>query len=287
MKKIIFILLILLNGAILRLNRLELFPPVKDVQVLSSRYLTAFISLLVIFLVYKFSCKYFHSRKTGLVSSFVLSVLPWALEQNRIVSEVNTALFILLLLDVILRKLPKTHLKILTLTLAIPLFYIFYPQLWIFRNLTIISLSQATVNALSLFSPDMWFFHNITFYHGGLREWGFIYLTLIPFLAIGLYKSVINRKIFPVCILIVFGIITSFSPFFPESREFYLAVPFIASIIGRGFTLMKLPSSLLGRFITIMVVMILSYEMSELLHFYFVHYPLQVNESLDKINIPY
>jgi len=289
MNKFIMLFSILIIAAVLRFYRIGIAPPLIEQSNLAMREVSALFGVVNVFLVYLITKKIFRNYKPGLLSAWIMSVLPWTLEQGRIVSQVNIALPIILLNLLLIRSIKNKLINCLIL-LALALFYIVYPQFWLFRNFQTIPLQNFINNFFSVISPDMWFFRNISFYHAGLRDWGFIYLTMFPVLIIGLYATAISKLKWLILLLIGLGAVTSASPFFPETSEFFLAIPVISLILATGFY--RLFSYLTNHGITfkilsVIYILLITYEISQLLHFYFVHYPQQVMGSITEIQIPF
>jgi hypothetical protein len=287
MKRVIFIVLILFWTAILRLFNLDKVPTLFHPSSYLPRLDTVVLSLLNIYLSYKLTTYYSNKVKVGLLSAFILAVLPWTLEEGRVYSTVNNGCAILLAGIFLWQKLQTQWAKIFISLITIVAFSIFYPDIWFLRSFKLIPVLNFRDNLFRLLSPEMWFFSNTTFYHGGLREWGFIFLSLFPFFVYGLIKFFIKKAIRVFILLGIIVIVAALSPYFPESREFFLVTPFLSLIIGKGLYEFVLIKKNAYHLITFIFIFFIVYEIFQLLHFYFVHYPLNVNDSVNKIYEPF
>lgn len=287
MKRIVFLVLILFLATILRFFRLDTVPPLFHSSSFLPRLITAIVSIVNVYLTYRLSARYSDRTKVGLLSAFVMGILPWTLEESRIYSSVNIGLAILLT-GIYIRKIFRTRWQTMSLAVVIlAVFFLIYPNIWFLKNFQLISILSFRDNLFRLLSPQMWFFNNITFYHGGLREWGMVYISMLPLLILGLIKSYNRKNIFLYLVFLILSIISAMSPFFPESREFFLVTPLLSFFIGKGFCELVSEKKVIYSLITFVLLLLIVYEISQLLHFYYNHYPLNVRESADKIYEPF
>ncbi|MBI4991478.1 phospholipid carrier-dependent glycosyltransferase [Candidatus Gottesmanbacteria bacterium] len=163
---------------------------------ISQRFFSASLSVGSVILLYLLVYRAFESAKIALLSAMIFSILPWTIEQGRIVSSVNIALFFLLGTILLAKKIKITALKWI-IYLSVPLIlYLAYTQFWLFRSKDFIpSLSKLTNDMFILTSPDFLFFKNPTFWWGGVRETGILYLSFLPFLFAGFYDIVTQKKL--------------------------------------------------------------------------------------------
>lgn len=285
----ITLLLISVYTIILRFWQIDRFPPLIDSSILPLRYLSAFLSVGSTMLVYLYATKIFKNVKLSLLASFVFTFLPWTIEQGRIYSQANYALFILLIFILFFNKPKRFYYKILFTVVCSLLFVIVYPDFWVFRSDSIISYQVNYLkNLFILTSPSLIFFQNITFWWGGIREFGIMHLAFLPVFLLGLYFLARTGKFEVLSLFSIIVFLSFTSPFFPESREFYLATPFFSIIASCGFyhfsKMTKEGFSYKKHLLLLLtVVLFLVYEMSQYLHFYFVHYPISVSENIDKV----
>lgn len=287
MKRAILLVLMMVMVSVLRFYRLDSVPPVLHSSSLLPRLVTAFISLINVFLTYKLSAQYSSRLKIGLLSAFIMGVLPWTLEESRLYSSVNNGLTVLLSGIYVGSKFRVKWQSLLIALISITAFTAVYHDIWYLKGFRLIGIEKFRDNLFELLSPQMWFFHNITFYHGGLREWGLVFISLLPFLIYGIFKpfTKVHRNI----IVILGGLIvcSSLSPFFPESREFFLATPLLSFLIGSGIYGIYALTKLKGKLMLAVLTIFFLYEISQLLHFYYIHYPINVRDSADKIYEPF
>lgn len=138
-----------------------------------------------------------------------------------------------------------------------------------------------------LLSADFFFFSNPSFWWGGMREWGILYGVFLPWLIIGLYVSIRERYLFLLVWIVSCFLLAAMSPFFPETREAYLAVPAIAIVLGLGVRTSMTWTTLPRRIFCVLMCLIVVYEMAQWLHFYTIHLPLQVKSNAQSISQPY
>lgn len=257
------------------------FPILID-SPLPFRLFTATFSILGVFFLYFYTKTIGQNKKIALLSAFLLASLPWSFEQGRIVSPPSNALTVLLFLFLIILHIRQLLIKIV-LSASIPIvLFIFYPQVWLFR--TIIPNAHFLENVFALLSPDFLFFHNFTFWWGGVREVGILYFSLLPFFLIGIYQFIFSKqkRIFIWMILIL--LISSASPFFPESREFFLILPFMCIILAKGIHTFISQKTIWMKWSGMLLLFIMIYEMMQFFHYYTVHHSQQVESNKQKIH---
>jgi len=286
MKHFILLLIIIFSLISLFWN-IDTIPPLLDASLLSSRLISAAVSTGSILLIFFYAKNSLKSRNIALLSTWTFSLLPWTIEQGRIISQPNVALFFFITLLILSQR--SNLIQKLFLYGSIPIgFYILYPQFWVFKidNLNF-SIKSIINNVFILTSPDFIFFKNITFWWGGVREIGIIHLSFLPFLVVGIYEVIINHKwnIFFWIGFILF--ISSLSPFFPESREFFLAIPFLSIIIAFGINGFFKQKSLISKVIFYLVFVMIVYDLAQFWHYYTVHYPQQILGNLSQIHEPF
>lgn len=282
------LIVIIFYAFILRFWHIGQIPPLIDQIYLSGRIFTAGLNILSAFLVYWLVRKNYHNIRLALLSSFIFSCLPWVIEQSRIVSQVNYALFVLLVISLICQSCNGSIIKLLVMIFALPVIYLIYPQLWIFHTKQPLPyLTDVINNIFILTSPDFLFYKNITFWWGGMREFGVMYLSLLPFFSAGLYKVIINRKIHIVICISIILLFSAVSPFFPESREFFLATPFISILVASGMLVFTQNKEISIRIILIILFIMFLYDIGQYLHYYQIHYPQEILSNISKINEPF
>lgn len=284
----IFLVWILLYSAVLRFWRLGQIPPLIDQSFLLARYTSAFLSLASVFLLYYYSKVVFKNVRLALLSAFVFMIAPWVLEQGRIVSQPNNSLFFILIILLWARVVKQALIRILLYASIFLILYIIYPQFWLFKtNHFNVSLINVLNNIFILLSPEFFFFKNPTFWWGGVRDFGILYLAWLPFLLVGLNDVVVNKKQRILLWISIVLLISVTSPFFPESREFFIVTPFISLIVASGIYKFFSRNDLLTRVLFFIVFVFMIYEIVQYFHYYTIHYPQQILGNRGHINEPF
>lgn len=284
MRKIILFSFIFIFAIISRFLFIGRIPPVIDTSVILSRHISAFLSVGSILLWFVLLRYNFRKIKLVLLSAWTMAVLPWAIEQGRIVSQANNALFFCLLIFLLIQRTNRHFFKIL-LWLFIPLgLYFIYPQFWVFRfKGNIPSIFEIANNLFILLSPDFLFFKNITFWWGGIKEFGVMYASFLPVFSLGLYELIVQKKYEFILLFIFMILISAASPFFPESREFFLSVPLISLVVGKGLYRLSLIENRWIKFTLFFLIVVMTYEMAQYFHYYTVHYGQEVIKNKAQI----
>lgn len=286
MRKILLFAFIVIFAIISRFLFIGKMPPLIDASLIFSRYVSAVLSVGSILLCYILIKHSFKRIKLALLSAFLMAVLPWTIEQGRIFSQVNNALFFCLLIIFFLEKINRRFYKIVLLLLIPAGLYFIYPQFWLFRlSQKMPNLADLLNNIFVLFSPDMLFFHNITFWWGGIKEFGIIYLSLSPFFLYGFYR-LINSGRYKLFFLLVFILlISSLSPFFPESREFFFSVPILSFATAYGIidSFDRNKKRKLVKLLIVFSLIFFFYEISQYFHYYTVHYGQEIIKNQSQI----
>jgi hypothetical protein len=286
MKKIFIFLSIIIYAILTRYAFFGSVPPLAAQSSLTVRFLSGFINLANIILLYLLVKKMHFKSKIALSAMWVFTIVPWSFEQGRVISGVNTVLFISLLTAVIFIFLNNKFLKILLAGLFFPGICYFFPNFWLFR-IENFNFTNFLNNLFYLLSGDFLFFNNMTFWWGGVKNSGIIYLSFLPFLLLGFSQIAIQgmRKIIYGIIIIL--LLSSASPFFPESREFFLALPLISIIIAIGMEKTFKINDYIKGFLMTLIFLFIVYDISQFLHNYFVHYPQWVLSNISRINEPF
>jgi len=288
MRKTNLLFVVLLYSFILRFWRLGQIPPLIDQSLFLARLTNAFLSLMSVFLLYYYSKVLFKNVRLALLSAYIFAIAPWVLEQGRIYSQANVALFILLAFLTVTIKLKSLYLKLFLSSIFYFLFSISYPQFWLFKMSQFeLSLNNVLNNIFIILSPEFFFFKNPTFWWGGVRDFGILYLAWLPFLLVGLNDVFVIKK---PRILLWIGIvllISVASPFFPESREFFIITPFISLIVASGIYKFFSRNDLLTRVLFFLVFVFMIYEIIQYFHYYTIHYPQQILGNRGHINEPF
>jgi len=273
----LFFSLIIIFAIVSRFLFIKELPPIFDNSVLLARYITAFLSVGSIFLLFLILITFNLRIKLIFLTIWTMAVLPWSIEQGRIFSQVSNALFFCLLFFLLIQKTKNFIFKILKLSF-IPFFlYFIYPQFWIFQLTSVFRFSSKLLNNIFIIvSPDFLFFRNITFWWGGIKEFGIMYVSFLPMFMYGLYRLIIEKKYSLFIIFIFLVIISAASPFFPESREFFLSIPLISLIVGKGMYQFLYVENKWIKFMFWILIILVIYEISQYFHYYSVHYKQEI-----------
>ncbi|MBI3379804.1 hypothetical protein HY029_03565 [Candidatus Gottesmanbacteria bacterium] len=284
MKGKILFLGILVFTAVTRLFLLNKIPPSINSSVYIWRLLSVFACLISTIVVYTLVKMNVRKKKIALLSSWIFVNLPWVFEQSRIISSPNLALTLVLLIMLLVLN-TKYKLRVVFLLFIPVIFFVSYPKMWIFHASEFkFNYINFINNLFMLFSFDFLFFKNFTFWWGGVKEFGVMFTAFLPFFIVGIYEM-INRQEFKLLLLIVFfGIFSALSPYFPESREFYLAVPIISFITALGIYCVTQKMKSVNRSILIFMIFLILYESAQFFHFYFIHYPQQIISNVSQIH---
>lgn len=288
MKRLYFLAVLFLYTLISRFWHIDSLPTVSSDTVLVGRFITAFASCATTVVLYRFVRSYGASTRIALLCVWVFSVAPWAIEQGRIFSPV--AIFTPVLLFS-LWMMQLLHFPILIILRSISIFLlvgVFYLFLWEYQKDTgITSIFLAFRNMFALFSPTMFFISNTTFWWGGVKEFGMLFLSFAPFFFSGFLRVIQQRQWRVLVYVIVFGIVASATPLFPEGRQFYPALPFLCYITAVGLNRLSFRTARIFQAAVCVFLLIWIYENMQFWHYYVTHYPIQVRSSLEKITVPF
>lgn len=277
-------ILLILYAVISRFFLIDKIPPLINQPDLTLRYFSAFANIVTLLILFWLIKKITHNSRVASLTSWVFALLPWTYEQGRIVSQPQFAVFGILLLLFLVYK-SKFRLRQIFYFFIPFIIYFAYPQFWLFKLKDFyFNIDSFTNNLFHLASFDFLFFKNTTFWWGGVKEFGVMFLAFLPFFLLGVYRLfVANRKKLIILFLFI-TLVAAASPFYPESREFFLSTPIIAYIVASGVDHMRSAKSLAFRlFLSILAVLIV-YEIAQFYHFYFIHYRQEVKSNLYQIH---
>lgn len=286
MNKFLFSMVILISFFI-RFFYLGIIPEENHLTSYGLRIMSSIENIGVLIMLYFITRRLIRNEAISLLSSFIFGTLPWTIEQSRIASEVNNFLFWFIFLLTIAINSRLKFIKVMAIVL-IPLFlYLTYPSFWLLKiNLYSFNLNNFINSIFLLTSFELLFFRNITFWWGGVREWGALHISFIPFLLVGIFQLLVKRIIYLIISIILILIISALSPYLPESREFYIVTPFLSVILALGILYFFRNDSIIKyRYPAIIIfVLVFIYDFSSLLHYYFVHYSQQVIGNIQNIH---
>lgn len=280
-----YLLLLVIWDLFSRFVFITKFPPLFSSQSINLRLIAVAMSSVNVVLIYYLSGILFANRKVALLSAWVLMILPWSIEQGRIGTSPNVSLsFFLLSIILFLKNFRSIRHIIFSLILLI-FTLIFFPGIWFFQNIiTVIKLESFVDNILYLTSPEFLFFKNIISWWEGVRYFGILFISLMPFILIGLYSLISRRIYFPLLGFSFVLIVSALSPFFPQSKEFYLSLPFISIIVAYGFYHLSISKSNLLKVAMYILILMIIYDQLQFFHFYFYHYPIQIMDGESHLN---
>lgn len=276
-------ILIIVLAFIVRFAFLGSIPPMV-VEVFPARIVSAFSGFFAVVLIYFLTKKSFKSKELALFTSLSLSLLPISIVENRIVSWVSVAVFLIIVSYFFI--IDKSPIKKVFgfLLFIIFLFYINKEILLINRLQTKFDFNLLLNNFFDALSFNKIFFTNDSYWSGGIRRYGMIYPEIIPIFLVGVFE-LLNKKRFD---LILFGLsvllIVSLSPTYPEAREIGLLAPIIAIILGFGglkvFNYFKRNTkNILVVISGLAYIIVLLYGIINFFHYYLIHYDFGVKQE--------
>lgn len=249
-------------------------------EVLYERFITASAGCFNIITLFFLSLHLFKNRRIASLTAWIYASIPWVIEQSRIVSHVQNiqfiTLFLLLLGLLIKNKFVKSIYLFLFSMITLFLFSLFIP-------LHLLPVSVYIQNVFNIFSPESLFFHNNAIWHSEFKEFGLIYSTLLPFFLIGIFYTISQYKKALILFLpFLFTIIAN--PSYPSFKEVFLFLPFLSTICAIGLHRLNTGAGRLHLLLLTTCVLFIGYEISQFLHFYFIHFPYQLQNNLPNIN---
>ncbi len=284
MKSNLIFALLLTYTAVSRFFLLDKVLPFTNNSVISGRIISATASLSITFLVFFCIKRFFHNTQIALISTWVISLMPWTFEQGRIISQPNLTLALVMSVLFFIQRVNFKSKKILLFLIPI-LFFFFYPQFWIFRVHEFkFDFYSLVYNLFTLLSFDFLFFKNISFWWGGVKEFGIMYLSFLPFFLVGIYQIIELRQIKLILLILLVATVSAASQFFPETREFYFSTPILALVVALGIYYCFLQTKFAIRILITGLFFLMIYELSQFYHFYFIHYPQEVISNFSQIH---
>lgn len=261
--------------------------PLMNGNFLPARLINILFFIINNWMVIWLTARYIRNKKIALLAGFYFSILPWTLEQSRIVSEPNSGLFIVLSLIFLLIKFRKIKFIYLLIPVGIFLFTKAYPHFFMLKSSWIqISLKKYISNLFFLSSPEFLFFRNTTFWWGGLTDFGVMMISLIPLFLLGIYISLLKNYKLILISSVGIWLISGLSIALPESREFFFITPLLCFYLSVG-TYVFARKNNFYRVLFIFLCLSIFYETAQVWHEYTKHYPLKVSGNLEKIYEPF
>lgn len=288
MRPVIVLALILIYTAISRFWHLDTTPPHLVTSEHTLRYMGVFAALMTTWLVHFYTRILRKNIKISLLAAWAFAVIPWAVEQGRVVSLPTLFLPIFLLLVIGVRTIQKKRARVAWSVITLAIIGVYYWQLWLWQTDSgFAPATKAFRHFFQVLSPEMLFVSNSTFWWGGIREFGMMFLSMTPFFLLGLIQLARARILSPLLWVLSIACIASFSPAFPEGRQAYLTIPFFCLFVANGMYLVCTQLSRWNRILSVGVCTVLIFEMIQFWHYYHIHYPMQVREHMKEIVQPY
>lgn len=276
-------ILILVIAFIVRFAFLGSIPPSVS-EVFPLRIISAVCGFFSVILSYYLVKRISKNKELALFSALSLAILPISIIENRIVSWVSVAVFLIIVSYFFI--IDKSPIKKVFgfLLFIIFLFYINKEILLINRLQTKFDFNLLLNNFFDALSFNKIFFTNDSYWSGGIRRYGMIYPEIIPIFLVGVFE-LLNKKRFD---LILFGLsvllIAALSPTYPEAREIGLLAPIIAIILGFGglkvFNYFKRNTeNILVVISGLAYLIVLLYGIINFFHYYFIHYDFGVKQE--------
>ena len=226
-------------------------------------------------IIYKLSA----NKKLVLFSGLFLAISPWHIEQSRIYSPAMLGLTVSLGGVFAATLTRKSFVRLLILVITGVMFYLVYPSVWIFNGIHFsLTINEFLQNLFKLISVDFLFYHNDSFWAGGFRTQGVLLVSYLPLLLPGLWYLLTNFKVSHIRLLLpflIFWILAASNPLFPDQREFFLVIPYLAVATAYG-AVVFFQEFESGKFIVktmlIMFAVFFVYEQILFFHWYTVHY---------------
>ncbi|KKR34305.1 MAG: hypothetical protein UT63_C0003G0021 [Candidatus Gottesmanbacteria bacterium GW2011_GWC2_39_8] len=233
-------------------------------------------------LVYFSTLGLWKNRTVSLLSVFWFYFSPVILTYGRLLSPIPSGIFLIVFLFFSFIYFENKLFKALSFIIFIILLKIIYPSFYLFNSF--FDYKHYSVNFFKLISGQFLFFTNDTFWWGGAREYGILFLAVLPFLIFGLYDLLVikGQKLkLPLYFIFSILILSAGSPHLPESQEFLLAIPFFAMILGKGAHLFFSShfSTILKYAIILSFAGFFTYQLIDFTHYYFIHYSLRVRNE--------
>lgn len=282
----IFTIGVITLAAISRLVYLGIFPPGGN-NSFWLRLPTSVAGITSIILLMLLIQKLSKNTRLSLVSGLMLSVMPWHIEQSRVYSTAMLGLTVLMIGALVYMYAQGKLIKLIVALATSLVFYFVYPDFWLFtQNGSLPTLNNYLNNMFKLISVEFLFFKNDSFWSGGFRMMGALLPSFIPLLIVGLFTVFQKlqlrhwRYFIPVAVI---WLISAANPLFPEGREFFLIIPYLALVLAIGvikvIEQLKISTIVIKVLITVLMFFV-SYEYILFTHFYTTHYSQRIGNEI-------
>ncbi len=313
------LLLVIIYALVSRLWFLNQIPPLLDTASYYPRLVSAIFGIATVAVIYFLSKLIYKNKRLALLTAWVFAVSPWSVEQGRVISQPTVALFCLLLISFLFLTVKNKIISRGLLIITPLVLYLTYPQFWLFRfTQPLPKIADFLNNLFYLISPEFLFFKNTTFWWGGVRESGIFFLAFLPFLILGIYRFITCychpdrsaswrrvegsstlrkledsstslgmtslKQIGLGLYFFVILLLSAASPFFPESREFYLAYPVLCLIVAVGIDYWWSSKTKISKIIFMFLFLFIIYDIGSFFHYYTIHYPQQIQINKGQFN---
>lgn len=267
---------IIFESILVRFLFIGSIPPGNHMLLRSFTALSGVGSIILLMLIVDQVTK---NRILSWLTGLSLSLIPWHIEQSRIISPVVWILALILGVFYINLLIRKKSLWLLSILIIIVSSIVWYPEA--FSGLTTlrsIPLNQLLNNLFHLMSFELWFFKNDSMWIGGIHEIGILLPSLIPLFLLGLIESIKRikqRHIWVIIYTLGIFLIAAVNPQFPEGRLFFLILPIAAIVLSlgtiKGLTEM-ITSKNKSKYLWLIYFLVIGYEYLWYWHFYIAHY---------------
>ena len=278
MQKNMGLILIVLFAALIRLPLLNILPPGGE-NTFFPRLVTVVTAIVSILLFYLVILQKSRQKDLASVSAFVLTFLPWHIEQSRIYSPFMLILTFLLMVVLLWQIAACKRCKSVLVIFSSIVIWRLLPDLWIFHPPYILpNLTNILQHIFKLLSVDFLFFNNDSLWFGGLRTTGvFLPSGIIIFLlGIGVVAKNFSQKYLWILLsVLILTLLTALDPEFPETRIFFLTTPALAYIAAQGILYLRKAyreKKWFAKAVIIFYATILFYEHVLFFHTYTTHY---------------
>jgi hypothetical protein len=249
---------------------------------------TALAAILVIIFLQLAIFRRTKSHTLTLLTGLVMVLMPWQIEQSRIVSDAIFGLLVVTIALFLWTVAPCRRCKIVLIIMTLILLWRAFPSNWMTSyGLSKANISHLLPNGAILWGVDFLFSKNDSFWLGGLRTVGVLLPSLLPAFYIGIVLFIKRSRM--VTLLTVFGlaavvtVVAALNPRFPEEREFFLITPLLAILVAIGLRAIFSFWRNRGIFIKGLVLIYLLWIFYDTLlfwHFYTQHYWQRITNEI-------
>lgn len=262
----------------LRLWHIGITPQMLQPEIFYNRVFTAIAGFLSVIILIPFASYLFQSRRTALFSAWMYASLPRTIEQSRVSSSILHIQLFILVFFLVMTKIRNNVVRIF---LSLLFTFVLFILLSNFSLPRILPLNNYISNFMDIVSFDLLFFHDKSIWYSEFKEFGLLYMTLLPFFFIGILDCIAYRKKI-ILLMLPFIFIAIINPYFPLQKEVLLLLPFFSIIAAHGMNNYPL-TNIIFRFFMVIMILLVGYETAQFLHHYIIHYPVQLQNNYANI----